>query len=110
MTSSSLSEKIKRELSSLMEEVETLRGFLDKLESERIVAFGTAYQSWYTRALKLVESLAPDRVNEFIGYYRIDPKRKALNAATYVIQDFVNGYGPVADVFGKKPFDELILT
>jgi hypothetical protein len=106
----SVSEAINRELKSLLDEQAALVKQLDKLESTQIIAFGTAYQSWYTRAIKLIDALAPDRLDEFVGYYRIDPKRKTAHAGTYVIQDYVNGYGPAADTYGKKPFDEVNLT
>jgi len=47
--------------------------------------------SWYTRALKIVEALAPDRLDEFVSYYLPDPKRERLDAMAYRIQDFVRG-------------------
>jgi hypothetical protein len=103
-------EEIKQELQSLLDEQDKLLKHLDKLESSKIIAFGTAYQHWYTRALKLIDALASDRLDEFVGYYRVDPKRKIMDAASYVIQDYVNGYGPAADRYGKKPFDEVNLT
>ena len=106
----SVQEKIKNELKQLTELQDSLLSLLDKLESAQMLAFGTAYQAWYTRAVALVKSLAPDRLDEFVGYYRVDPKRKSLHAETYVIQDYVNGYGLVADYTGKKPFDEKNLT
>lgn len=106
----SVSDEINKELKSLLDEQSALVKQLDKLESTQIIAFGTAYQTWYTRATKLIDALAPDRLDEFVGYYRIDPKRKTMHAGTYVIQDYVNGYGPTADIYGKKPFDEVNLT
>jgi hypothetical protein len=101
---------IKDELKNLIEQQDALLKLLDKLETGRILAFGTAYQAWYTRALKVLELLAPDRISEFTNYYRVDPKRKSLNAGTYVIQDYINGFGPGENVYGKKPFDEKNLT
>jgi hypothetical protein len=38
-----------------------------------------------------VEVLANDRLEEFINYYKIDPKRKETNPFNYVIQDFIMG-------------------
>jgi hypothetical protein len=52
------------------------------------------YQRWYTKALKAVASLAPDRHAEFRSYYEIDPKRKLLGYGTFVIQDFLKGVLP----------------
>ena len=106
----SVSDEINKELTRLLDEQVVLVKQLDKLESTQVIAFGTAYQRWYTRAIKLIDALAPDRLDGFVGYYRIDPKRKSMHAGTYVIQDYVNGYGPVADYLGKKPFDEVNLT
>jgi hypothetical protein len=51
-------------------------------------SFEYKYQSWYTKALRAVQHLASDRLNEFRGYYEIDPKRKSLSYGTYVIQDY----------------------
>ncbi len=61
------------------------------LPQENILKFGRVYQNWYSRAYKVVESLAPERLEEFISYYRIDPKRKSLDKGNYVIQDFLKG-------------------
>ncbi|MFC3109414.1 hypothetical protein ACFQAT_11875 [Undibacterium arcticum] len=52
------------------------------------------YQRWYTKALKAVATLAPDRYAEFRNYYEIDPKRKSLGYGSYVIQDFFKNVIP----------------
>ena len=39
----------------------------------------------------MIELLGPDRVDEFRGYYRIDPKRKVTYSTNYVIQNYVKG-------------------
>jgi hypothetical protein len=56
--------------------------------------FAYEYQSWYTKALKVVALLAPDRVAECRGYYEADPKRKQLNYGTYTIQDYFKNVVP----------------
>jgi hypothetical protein len=56
--------------------------------------FHYEYQGWYSKALKAVAYLAPDRHIEFKSYYEIDPKRKALRSGTFVIQDFMKGVFP----------------
>jgi hypothetical protein len=96
-------EQIRQELGKLLDE-QTEIAKLGK-DTRDTLAFGTRYQHWYTRALKIVEALAPDRLAEFIGYYRIDPKRKAMDAGTYTIQDYVKGLGPKADYAGRVEFD-----
>lgn len=56
--------------------------------------FHHLYQTWYTKALPAVGSLAPDRLPEFKGYYEVDPKRKSLGYGTYAIQDYLKGVAP----------------
>lgn len=68
--------------------------------------FGSRYQNWYTKAIKIVEALASDRLDEFISYYRVDPKRKIMNGENFVIQDYIKGIGPAPNAFGEKPFEE----
>jgi hypothetical protein len=95
--------EIAKELDGLVDEVPKLLTLTAKAED--IVPFGNLYQIWYSRALKLVELLGPDRLEEFSSYYRIDPKRKSFSAGTYVIQDYVTGMGPATDVYDKPRWD-----
>jgi hypothetical protein len=81
--------EIKREIETLINESPNLLN-LTKNPKDRII-FGDQYQLWYSQALKLVELLGPDRFEEFVGYYRINPKRKnILDTNNYVIQDYIN--------------------
>ncbi len=84
-------EAIRKELSALYEVGAKLAVAFQKKEE---VQFQYDYQSWYTKALKAVASLAPDRYAEFRLYYEIDPKRKSLGYGTYVIQDYIKGVAP----------------
>ncbi|WNB75222.1 hypothetical protein [Methylomonas koyamae] len=86
-------EAIRAAISTLYDEGLLLGAAFEKNE-ERSFNFG--YQSWYTKALKIVESTAPDRYQEFRGYYEIDPKRKSLGYGTYVIQDYLKSITPGA--------------
>lgn len=63
-------------------------------KNKQYESFGFEYQAWYSKASKVVESLAPDRIAEFRGYYQADPKRKMLGYGTYVIQDFMKNVKP----------------
>jgi len=63
-------------------------------QKKKETQFQYDYQRWYTKALSVVASLAPDRLAEFRGYYEIDPKRKLLGYGTYVIQDFFKNVAP----------------
>lgn len=82
---------IKEELSDLYSSGADVFNALNDGERD---SFQYDYQSWYTKALRAVQYLAPDRLAEFRGYYEIDPKRKSLGYGTYVIQDFFKGVVP----------------
>ncbi len=77
------SEKIKKELKELLDETKELLHLAK--DDEDIFKFGIKYQAWYSRAYKLIEALAPERLSEFISYYLIDQKRKLVDAGNYVI-------------------------
>jgi hypothetical protein len=85
-------EEIKKELSDLVIQGDKVLKALLKPESKSNFHFD--YQAWYSKALKAVHSLAPDRYEEFRRYYESDPKRKSLGYGTYVIQDYLKGVAP----------------
>lgn len=84
-------ELLKKELLTTLDEGVKLAISFQKKEEKH---FQYEYQSWYTKAIKTIASLAPDRYREFCSYYEIDPKRKILGYGTYVIQDFIKGVSP----------------
>ena len=53
--------------------------------------FGSAYQRWYSEALRVVEQLMPDRYAEFREYYRLDKRPTHVNRTTYTISEYVQG-------------------
>ena len=94
-------ESISKEIVTLYNEgVELIQAFQKRDEKQN---FPYDYQSWYTKSLRVVEILAPDRYVEFKSYYEIDPKRKNLGYGTYVIQDFLKGVAPAA--YDLRDFD-----
>ncbi len=96
-------EIIKQEIQSLLDELPNLQK-LGK-SNKTLLSFGTAYQKWYTKAIRLVEQLAPDRYDEFKAYYEIDSKRKVHNALNYVIQEFIMGVGATKDYMDQPQWD-----
>lgn len=85
-------EKIQEELSALLKDGNAvLKKFQDKKKKPSI---SLEYQAWYSKALKVMALLAPDRLEEFRRYYEADPKRKSLGYGTYVIHDFIKGVAP----------------
>lgn len=97
------SEKIKKELKELLDEYQELLDLTKK--DDDIVKFGTKYQAWYSRAYKLVEALAPERLSEFVSYYLADRKRKSVNVENYVIQDYIKGGDLVFKFSSKQSFN-----
>jgi hypothetical protein len=65
--------------------------------------FGPEYQSWYSQALRVVEQLLPDRLQEFRDLYRPDKQPKALHILTYAITDYIHGT-TIRDGFGNEEF------
>lgn len=96
-------EEVKKELQALLDSQTELLDLAK--DNKNIIEFGTKYQAWYSRAYKLVESLAPERLNEFSSYYRIDPKRKVSDASNYVIQDYIKGIGARTNHYDKPLWD-----
>ncbi len=82
-------ETISKEIKTLCDE--GVKIDQDLAEGRRKTDFLLEYQLWYTRALRVVNVLAPDRYEEFKSYYEIDKKRKKLIPSNYVIQDLLNG-------------------
>lgn len=92
-------EIIKKEVNELKNKgIELLGTFTEKKNDAK---FSFNYQIWYTNALKVIEILARDRYNEFVGYYEIDQKRKALGYGTYVIQDYLKGVAPSKSIYSN---------
>lgn len=88
----STSEEIKNELKALLQEGADLVNLVE--EEKNSIQFGITYQMWYSRAYKVVELLGQERLEEFTSYYRIDSKRKTLDAGNYVIQDYLKNIVP----------------
>lgn len=89
-------EDIKRELRSLREEAKPIIKFLQGTNEEEGYSFHFEYQNWYTKALRVVKVLGPDRYEEFKKFYEIDNRRKSLTYSTYVIQDYIKGIIPTS--------------
>jgi hypothetical protein len=99
----STSEEVKRELIALLDSQEELLALAK--DNKDIIKFGTKYQAWYSRAYRLVEALALERLAEFTSYYLIDPKRKITDAGNYVLQDYIKGIGARTNVYDKPFWD-----
>ena len=104
----STTEEIKKELEELVAKNSSLLNLA--ADTEQTIEFGMQYQAWYSRGIKLVEALAPERLKEFSEYYLIDPKRKRMVASNYVIQDYVKGSRPITNSYNKPLWDVNNIT
>jgi hypothetical protein len=100
-------EQIRAEVQALYSEGAKLAVAFQKEEEKQ---FHYDYQQWYTKALKAVSSLAPDRLVEFKNYYEINSKRKSLDYGTYVIQDFMKNIVPSANRIPDFDSRERVIT
>jgi hypothetical protein len=99
-----VSDTIRKELQDLLEQYEGIISLMVEDDGKKFIEFGFNYQNWYTRALSIISSLAPDRLEDFSGHYR-SPKRKDLSALTYTIHDYLQSIGPVKDRTGRAPYN-----
>lgn len=73
-----------------------------KKESIILPLFTLEYDLWYSEAFKVVESILPHRLTDFILLYK-DKTRKEITLLTYTISDYLNGtviddsYSPIID-------------
>jgi hypothetical protein len=61
------------------------------LKREELPDPRAAYQKWYSEALACVTQLIPDRVEDFISYYKPSKQRKQLNWQNYTMSDYLIG-------------------
>ena len=59
-----------------------------------LALFRDVYNGWYTKAVRVVQTFGPERLEEFQSYYEIDPKRKNFGYGHYVIQDYMKNVVP----------------
>jgi hypothetical protein len=113
----SLRDQIRKELEALSAEgdniIKTLVGAKSETKKKEfnVFQFAARYQQWYTRALRVVTALAPERLREFVSYYEVDSKRKEIDLITYRIQDFLRGIGPTPNPHtGKVPYETVVIV
>lgn len=53
-------------------------------------SFKDKYNEWYNEALAVIKQLAPERLEDFKSYYKIE-KRKELTYETYTVSDYMIG-------------------
>lgn len=86
------------------------------VEKYKSVSFKNQYNSWYNESICLIRQLMPERLNDFISYYKLE-KRKRVDYETYTINDYLVGL-VVEDAWGditvdvtsvKKKYEQQLL-
>jgi hypothetical protein len=89
------------ELTRLLDQQKQILKSLEDIKD--IIEFRTVYQRWDTQSLKIVQTLAPDKYDEFVNYYLNNPNRKLLDSS---IQDYIRAMGEARDGYTDElPFD-----
>lgn len=83
---------------------------LKKLEKGVKNSFEKEYQRWYTEAHAVVRQIIPERRQEFEDLYRGDSRRKAVNATTFTIQDWLTGVRSSTNYTGAKYFNDFAIV
>jgi hypothetical protein len=93
--------QFEEDVKQLLEQQKQILKSLEDIKD--IIEFRTVYQRWDTQSLKIVQTLAPDKYDEFVNYFANNPNRKLLEAS---IQDYVRGTGPGKDGYTEElPFN-----
>jgi len=62
-----------------------------EVEINKKFVFETDYQLWYSRSLRVVEQLLPDRYAEFVSLYRVERRKSPPDVETYGVADYIAG-------------------
>lgn len=74
------------------ENEDSIKFLKNKFKEFSDINFGKKYQKWYTNSLIILDTLMPERKQEFVDLYSPNPKRKELNRLNYTISDAIGGY------------------
>lgn len=77
-------ESMKKEIDILVIESKSIFGHDKSLKTQMF-----EYQSWYTKAIKIIEILLPERLDEFNRLYKIDKTIPSGSSEHYTIRDYL---------------------
>jgi hypothetical protein len=93
--------QVEEDLAKLLDQQKQILKSLEDIKD--IIEFRTVYQRWDTQSLKIVQTLSPEKYDEFVNYFSTNPNRKLLEAS---IQDYVRGMGEAKGAYTEElPFD-----
>lgn len=76
-------------------------------------SFSNKYHEWYNESLSVIRVLLPDRLNDFVSYYKY-PNRKDVSSENYSISDYLiglqatNKYGKVTKIAAISKFQQQL--
>lgn len=104
-----IKQQLIEEVSKCLEDAVPLINYLQEKKNNNDYSFHLEYQKWYSKVIKVIEFLAPDRYSEFKSYYEVDTKRKLIGYGTYVIQDYIKGIVPRGSIYANFNIKEQAL-
>ena len=67
------------------------------IDEKTLPVFSQQYDHWYTKSHRLIEKVAPHRLNDFVDLYK-KPKIKELTFSNYCISDALLGAAALGDI------------
>ena len=78
---------------SLQQEADpkALKKIIDEKEIKNLPNVRSNYEAWYSEALACLVQLLPDRVDDFVSYYKPKSTRKEILHSNYTMSDYLRG-------------------
>lgn len=73
----------------------------DDSKKKKVAAFLYGYEKWYSSSLRIIKTILPERLNDFIVLYR-DEKRKEITWQNYTISDALQGKATSTHSFNPR--------
>ena len=77
-----------KQIKSLIKEIEDLK--IEGPERLDLPQLTIKYETWYTKALRVVQNLVPERLEDFVSAYK-NNRSGPVSYSTYTIQDYLLG-------------------
>ena len=91
-------------IKSLIKEMENLK--LDGPDGLVLRQLTIKYEAWYTNALRIVQNLVPERLEDFVSAYK-NNRNAPISYSSYTIQDYLLGIK--ADRSSKADYNSNVL-
>ncbi|MBQ2904271.1 MAG: hypothetical protein IJE48_07730 [Clostridia bacterium] len=95
-------EDMKKELKELTDEGYKLCKAIESDKNGECSDYGyfyLNYEVWYSKAIAVVKTLLPERLNDFVLFYKND-RRKVLDVSSYTVSDALRGIGNSRRTYG----------